>query len=276
MTTARQDPAHSPISATPGIRDALQERHFAQVDAASFRLAEDLALAQLRFFREWDHLEPDRHLRGGAHFRRRRFGLFYFGPDSDEVLPLPADAYLQSLEINPYAGGIDRSFAPLRPPAVSNEFLHELIRFVFRQLPIEDDRLSHPWLVDVHQVRITATPGEQGEPTPEGPHHDGEEFGVIQLVQRRNVIGGISTVYTNEGEPISSCTLREPMDTMILWDPHVLHGVSPIHPVDPDQPALRDTLLIGCDPSPQLERPAPAPPESAPEERQSLTGQTRR
>ena len=261
VTATTQDPVQSRISVPPGIRYALEERHFAQVDATSFRLAKDLASAQRRFFLEWDHLEPDRHLRGGAHFRRRRFGLFYIGPGGDDVLPMPADAYFQSLEINPYAGGIDRSFAPLRQEAISNEFLHELIRLFFRQMPIEDDRLSHPWLVDVHQIRITATPGEQGEPTPEGPHHDGEEFGVIQLIQRRNVTGGISTVYTNEGEPILSSTLREPMDTMVLWDPHVQHGVSPIHPVDPNQPALRDTLLIGYDPSPQLKRPAPAPPQ---------------
>ena len=261
MTDTRHDPAHSGSSVAPGIRDALQARHFTQVDAASYRLAEDLAAAQRRFFREWDHLEPDRHLRNGAHFRRRRFALFYFSPSSDELLPLPSDSYFQSLEINPYAGGIDRHFAPLRPPAVRNEFLHELLRLFFRQLPIESDQLSHPWLVDIHQIRITATPGEQGEPSPEGPHHDGEEFGVIQVVQRRNVAGGVSTVYTNDGEPVSSCTLREPMDTLIVWDPHVQHGVSPIHPVDPDQPALRDTLLIGYDPRPQLERPVQAPPE---------------
>ncbi len=258
MTDTSHDPAHAQISVAPGIRDELQKRHFTQVDAASYRLAEDLPLAQRRLFREWDHLEPDRYLRDGADFRRRRFGLFYFSPGSGELLLLPSDTYFQSLEINPYAGGIDRGFAPLRPHAVSNGFLHELIRLFFRQLPIAGDRLSHPWLVDVHKVRITATPGEQGEPTPEGPHHDGEEFGVIQMVQRRNVAGGISTVYTNEGEPISSCTLREPMDTMILWDPHVQHGVSPIHPMDPDQPAIRDTLLMGCDPRPQLERPATA------------------
>jgi hypothetical protein len=38
------------------------------------------------------------------------------------------------------------------------------------------------------------------------------------------------------------------MDTLIVWDPHVLHGVSPTRPVDPDEQAIRDTLLIGYDP----------------------------
>ena len=238
------------MSVAPGIQEALQKRHFVQVDAASFRLSGDLVAAQQLFFQEWNHLEPDDYLRDGASFRHRRFTLFSFDPGSDELLPLPPDTYFQSLDINAYAGGLSRRFAPFRPPAVSNEFLHELIRLLFRQLPIEPDRLSHPWLVDIHQIRITATAEEQGQPTPEGPHHDGEEFGVIQLVQRRNVVGGTSTVYSNDQEPVSSSTLYEPMDTLIVWDPHVMHGVSPLRPVDPDEPGIRDTLLIGYDPRP--------------------------
>lgn len=255
MTDTSHHAAHSRISVARGIQDALQERHFTQVDGASYRLADDLAAAQRLFFREWNHLEPDDYLRDGSSFRRRRFALFYFSPGSNELLPLPPDTYFQSLDINPYAGGIGRRFAPVRPPVVRNDFLHELIRLLFRQLPIKPNRLSHPWLVDIHLIRITATAEEQGEPTPEGPHHDGEEFGVIQLVQRRNVAGGISTVYSNEEEPVWSSTLQEPMDTLMLWDPYVLHAVSPIHPADPDEPAIRDTLLIGYDPRPHLERP---------------------
>ncbi len=249
------DSPHQPrISVTDGIRNALQKTHFAQVDAASYRLADDLTVAQSRLFREWDHLEPDEYLRHGASFRRRRFALFYLNPGSNELLQLPADTYHQTLDINPYAGGISRRFAPLSPTAVRNEFLHELIRLHFRQLPIEPHRLAHPWLVDVHQIRITATAEEQGEPAPEGPRHDGEEFGVSQLVQRRNVTGGISTVYPAEEQP-SACTLRDPMDTLMLCDAHVMHGVSPIRPQDPAEPGIRDTLLIGYDPRPQLERP---------------------
>ena len=249
MTNTCHQPAQGQISVVPGIQSALRKRNFAQVDGACYRVADDLAVAQRRLFREWDHLEPDDYLRDGANFRRRRFALFYFNPGSDELLPLPPGTYFQDLDINNYAGGISRRFAPIRPTAGKNEFLHELIRLLFRQLPIEPDRLSHPWLVDVHQIRITATAQEQGEPAPEGPHHDGEEFGVIHLVNRTNVAGGITTVYSNQ-EPLSSCTLREPLDTLLLWDPQVMHGVSPIGAVNPDEPGIRDTLLIGYDPRP--------------------------
>jgi len=253
ISTCHQ-PSHSGISVVSGIQSALRKRHFAQIGGAGYRLGDDLAVAQRRFYREWDHLEPDDYLRDGATFRRRRFALFYLNPANNDLLPLPDGTYFQALDTNQYAGGISRRFAPLRAPAVRSQFLHELIRLLFRQLPIEPDRLSHPWLVDVHQIRITTTAEEQGEPAPEGPHRDGEEFGVIQLVQRQNVIGGITTVYPGE-EPLSSYTLREPMDTLLLWDPHVMHGVSPIHPLDPAEPGIRDTLLIGYDPAPLLERP---------------------
>jgi hypothetical protein len=135
------------MSVAPGIKKALQKRHFAQVDAASYQLAGDLVAAQQLFFEEWNHLKPDNYLRDGASFRLRRFTLFSFDPGSDELLPLPPDTYFQSLDVNAYAGGLSRRFAPLRPQAVSNEFLHQLIRLMFRQLPIEPDRLSQPWLV---------------------------------------------------------------------------------------------------------------------------------
>ena len=258
MTDTSRDPAPARISVAPGIREALQKRHFTEVPAANYRLSEDLGSVQGRLAQEWDHLEPDGYLRNNASFRRRRFGFFYFDPDSDQLVAMPSDSYFQSLDINAYAGGVARGFAPLRPSFATNELLGELIRLHFRELPIEVDRLSHPWLIDIHQIRITATAEEQGEPTPEGLHHDGEEFGVIQLVKRQNVIGGASTVYSNDGEELLSCTLREPMDTLIIWDPHVMHAVSPICPLDPDQPAIRDTLLIGYDPRPQLEHPATA------------------
>jgi hypothetical protein len=234
----------------------MKKSFFARLEAESYVLADDLMLAQHRLFLEWDHLELDEFLRDGATFRRRRFGLFYFNPGTDELLPMQHETYFQRQSINTYAGGISRSFAPLSPAAIGNEYLNALIRMLLRQLPIEPDRLAHPWQVDVHQIRITASITQLGEPTPEGPHHDGEEFVAIHLVQRRNVTGGINRVYSNDQESVFSCTLLEPMDTLICWDPHVMHDVSPIRPVDSDKLAVRDTLLIGYDPRPQLRRPA--------------------
>ncbi len=41
----------------------------------------------------------------------------------------------------------------------------------------------------------------------------------------------------------------------MIWDPHMMHGISPIHPKNPDKQAIRDTLLIGYSYVPDLKRP---------------------
>ncbi|OUS27783.1 hypothetical protein A9Q98_09280 [Thalassotalea sp. 42_200_T64] len=43
-----------------------------------------------------------------------------------------------------------------------------MIKFNFRQFPGINEKAKQPWNVDVHLMRIVATPDEVGEPTPEG------------------------------------------------------------------------------------------------------------
>ncbi len=45
------------------------------------------------------------------------------------------------------------------------------------------------------------------------------------------------------------------MDTVLVWDPYVMHGVTPIHPKKPGEPAIRDVLVIGYNYRPDLKRP---------------------
>lgn len=243
------------ITVDRAIRPELREKKFALISADEFSIAPELAADRQRLWTEWDHLEPDNYLKDGAHFRLRRFGLFYLLPSTAELLPRSPALYFQAAEINTYAGGIERKFAPLFESTLTNQFLHELIQFNFRQFPV-DSRIAHqPWEVDVHQFRIVATQDEQGEPTPEGIHHDGDDFNAIHLIQRQNATGGINTVYDNDRNPLTSCVLRQPMDSVLVWDPHVMHGVTPIHPENPLRPAIRDVLVIGYNYSPDLKPP---------------------
>ena len=50
------------------------------------------------------------------------------------------------------------------------------------------------WHVDVHQIRIIATANEEGEPTPEGIHHDENDFICMHLANRQNIVGGATTI----------------------------------------------------------------------------------
>jgi len=75
------------------------------------------------------------------------------------------------------------------------------------------------------------------------------------LIGRQNAKSGANTVYDNDSNPLETCTLLQPMDSIIVWDPHVMHGVSPIKPENPSESAIRDVLVIGYNYCPDLKRP---------------------
>ena len=244
-----------PITIDCTIHSKLREQKYAVILADEFTIEPELTAARQCLWADWDNLVLDNYLKDGGRFRQRRFALFYWLPSAEELLPLPPAPYFQSSEINPYAGDIDRKFAPLLDKSLTNRFLHELIKFNFRQFPVDSSLTNQPWKIDVHQFRIVASQDEQGQPTPEGIHHDGDDFNCIHLVARQNATGGVSSVYDNEGNLLATCTLRQPMDSIVVWDPYVMHGVTPIHPKNPSEPAIRDVLVIGYNHCPNLKPP---------------------
>ncbi len=245
----------NPITTNLDICSELEKNKYATILADDFSVAPGLLSDWRRFSTDWDNLKEDEYLKNSVCFRLRRFAYIYFLPNTGEILPYPPTPYFQSSDLNSYAGGIERNFAPLLDSTLQNPFLHSLIKFNFRQLPVSLKESRQPWKLDVHQVRVIGTPDVVGLPTPEGIHHDENDFVCIHLISRKNAIGGISTIYDNERNPLESCTLDQSMDSMIVWDPKVMHGVSPILPENPDEQAIRDTLLIGYSHEPALERP---------------------
>jgi hypothetical protein len=75
-------------------------------------------------------------------------------------------------------------------------------------------------------------------------HRDGVTLVTSLLIQRRNAVGGESSVVDIDGNPLMTTTLAEPGTLLLGDDRRTLHGVSPIRPVDPAQPAQRDVLVI--------------------------------
>jgi hypothetical protein len=227
------------------VRRELAERGFAWAPRSAWSLGPYLEPHWLRLREDWDRLELDRYLEGGAAFRWRRYGRYYWSPVTDSLLPLEQEPYFQPREENAYAGGIAREFATLLPETVHNPFLHALVRATFACLPISDDKLGNTWEVRIHQVRIVTSPGQPGLPAPEGIHQDGTDFLTLHMVRRQNIQGGESTIYDLDRQPIERFTLREPLDSMILEDPRIMHGVTPVQPADGRTMGARD--LLGLD-----------------------------
>jgi hypothetical protein len=237
------------------VRRDLAELGFAWVPRSAWSLGPTLEPHWQRLCVDWDHLEPDRFLAEGATFRRRRYGRYRWAPCNQELLPLPAEPYFQPETENLYAGGINREFAPLLQDTVHNPMLHALVRATFACLPLAPDKASATWEVRIHQIRITASFLEVGLPAPEGIHQDGTDFLTLHLVRRNNIAGGESTIYDLERRPIQRLTMREPMDSMILEDARIMHGVTPVVSADGRTVGTRDMLGIDFILSPTLERP---------------------
>ena len=100
------------------------------------------------------------------------------------------------------------------------------------------------WFVEMHQFRIEAAAGTPGYPTPEGVHHDGVDYVLIGMVARTNLAGGETLITDDAGAELARFTLLDRLDTAFIDDRRVMHGVTPVQPVDPALPSCRDVLVI--------------------------------
>ena len=193
------------------------------------------------FADSWQRLERDRYMADGGRYRRRRHAVYAVGASGIEAQP--HQPHWQGLDYNPLNGGIERWFEPLEPASAGSDSLRTVLRFcasVFGALAPE----VTAWKVEVHQFRIEAAAGEPGQPTPEGVHRDGVDYVLVLLVRRDNIASGTTTIHSPDGGDLGSFTLTAPFDAVLLDDSRVFHGVTPVQPLDPAQPAHRDVLVV--------------------------------
>ena len=67
----------------------------------------------------WDDLQPDRYLKDGGNYRKRRHSCFV--SDHDQLLQAPHRAHWQSEEYNALHGGMRRWFEPMLAHSVAGE-----------------------------------------------------------------------------------------------------------------------------------------------------------
>jgi hypothetical protein len=103
---------------------------------------------------------------------------------------------------------------------------------------------ARDWHVEIHQFRIEARPGEAGQPTPEGAHRDGVDYGLVLLIDRQNIKSGVTTIAALDHRPLGSFTLTHPLDAALVEDARVYHGVTAAEPLDPARAAHRDVLVV--------------------------------
>ncbi|HJW44978.1 MAG TPA: 2OG-Fe dioxygenase family protein [Lysobacter sp.] len=232
-------------SAEPALLLALQREGFCFVKARSTqRLLEHCgALPDWpEFAASWNDLAPDAYLAKVGRQRRRRYAV-YSASSGEPVRREPNQPHYQSSDYNVLQGDIERWFEPITPAIGDSASLRTILSFS-RELFTQLAPATRQWHIEVHQFRIEAKPGEPGEPTPEGVHRDGVDYVLVLLIDRQNIASGTTTIHTADGTLLGSFTLTDALDAALVDDARVLHGVTPVTPLDPTQPAHRDVLVV--------------------------------
>ncbi len=234
------------ITVNSDIGNCIERAQHAQVPAHEFSFSPALHESIDLFKRDWERLEPDLYMADGGSYRFRRYGLYQLSASSGRLIHIPGASFYQSSKTNPLNGGEHRDFAPLAADTVNNRFLHELIRFDFAQLTSKK-HVENDWLVGVHQIRILATAGVAGNPTPEGIHRDDESYTAQHLIARHNIGGGVNYFYGGGTEPARrphAVWQQESYFDSYYFDCSLWHSVSPIVSGKLDSDGYRDVILI--------------------------------
>lgn len=235
-------PPHLPVSA---LFDAVQHDGFSFVTADSMQplLESKGPLTDWQAFAEsWNQLGPDPYLAAKGRFRRRRHATFTASAHGP-VEQAPHQPHYQSLQYNALQGDIERWFEPIEPAIAEGASLRTILAFCHDFFGSMAPAIA-AWHVEVHQFRIEANADSAGEPTPEGSHRDGVDFVLVLLVDRHNIASGTTTIHTPDGKPLGDFTLTHAFDSALIHDPRVFHGVTPVTPLVPGEPAHRDVLVV--------------------------------
>jgi hypothetical protein len=165
-----------------------------------------------------------------------------FAADSGGVVRQPAQPHYQSRDYNALNGGIERWFEPVAEPIGAGPSMTTILEFCRNLFGIISG--IDTWHVEIHQFRIEARLGQEGRPTPEGMHRDGVDYVLVLLVNRSNIASGVTSVHDMAGNTLGNFTLTAPLDAALVDDARVMHGVTPVEPLDPAEPGFRDVLVV--------------------------------
>jgi len=234
------------ITVDAEIGSSIDRTHYALVPSHEFSFSPALHVSSELFRRDWEHLAPDLYMADGGSCRLRRYGLYQLSATTGQLNYVPDASFYQSIEFNPLNGGEQRHFAPLHDDTVKNPFLRELIWFDFAQLTAKK-HIEEDWLIGVHQIRILAATGLQGNPTPEGIHRDNETYTAQHLIARHNIDDGINYFYGSGVEPTTRPEIvwkQQSYFDSYYFDRSLWHSVSPIVCGNRDEDGYRDVILI--------------------------------
>jgi hypothetical protein len=182
-------------------------------------------------------LPVDPYLEGGYRFRR----LSRFRVQDNQITRLAHGRFLQSKAYNPLLGDVVREFAEIDPALIELEDFQKICLefFDFCQLCT-----SHRE-IDVHQIRTMVLPKAIGHPAPEGIHQDGVDIVGIFCVNRQNIAGAETSLFTAKTAPPMFTKILNPGELLVFNDQQFFHFTSSLT-TNIMAPGIRDVFVLTC------------------------------
>jgi hypothetical protein len=229
-----------PVEANAKSRNDLVERGFSRqplrIDLDVARTLEILAHAA------WS-VPRDRYYDGGDRYRslnRLRAEIVEGGV---KIWPIEESTpYVQLRRYNTTLGGQPREYAALPQAIAGSVGVRKIIAYHLRYLPLSE--VGTRYLVNMHVIRFTATPGRPCDTSPPGLHKDGEKYIATHLLGRCGAQGGEVVITNNDKHEIDRFTMREVGECYVFDDDCIWHMLTPVAVLDGNQYAYRDTLAL--------------------------------
>ncbi len=149
---------------------------------------------------------------------------------------------MQLKKYNTTIGGLPREYAPLPPAIAASIGVRKMIAHHLHYLPLS--AVGARYLVNVHLIRFTATPGRPCDTSPPGLHKDGEKYIATHLLSRCGAHGGEVVITDNDKHELDRFTMRECGESYVFDDDRVWHMLTPVAVLEGNQFAYRDTLAF--------------------------------
>lgn len=195
----------------------------------------------IAFQNSWNNLYLDCYMGDGGRYRYRRYSVFHWDNTQKTITLKPHEPHYQSLTYNSLNGGIARYYEPFEKRTINCLSFKQIMNFALDV--INQFEPSSNWHIEAHQFRIIGGK-ESAKPTPEGIHCDGRDYIIMVMINKQNVLGGISSIYDNNKKLLTNINLCHSGETIMVCDNNTMHEVSPITIDDHEIDGFRDMLVI--------------------------------
>jgi hypothetical protein len=234
------DDSFIPVETNTTSRNDLVERGFSRqplrIDVDVARTLDALSHAA------WS-IPRDKYYQGGDRYRSlNRLHAEIVEDGVNVSLTEESTPYVQLEKYNTTLGGQPREYAPLSQEIAGSMGMRKMIAYQLRALPLSS--VGTRYLVNMHLIRFTATPGRPCDTSPPGLHKDGEKYIATHLVGRCGAAGGEVVITDNDKHEIDRFTMRESGECYVFDDERVWHMLTPLAVFEGNQFAYRDTLAF--------------------------------